>query len=168
MDWRPIVVLAHVLAAFWWFAGYAGTNLCTEIARRSTTDDDCRAALAISDRIDVLANRTGGMAVGLTGLLALLVFGYSLTLWPLIASGMAVRRALGLAFASDTISIAVMELVDNAVVLLIPGAMLAGLDSILFWVSLAVALAIAWIVAFPVNRWLIARGRGHAVIHGAH
>ena len=85
-----------------------------------------------------------------------------------IASGMAVRHAMGLAFASDTISIAVMELVDNAVVLLIPGAMLAGLDSVLFWVSLAVALAIAWIVAFPVNRWLIARGRGHAVIHGAH
>jgi len=86
MDWRPIVVLAHVLAAFWWFAGYVGTNFCTEIARRSTTDDDCRAALAISDRIDVLANRTGGMAVGLTGLLALLVFGYSLTTpWVLAA-----------------------------------------------------------------------------------
>jgi len=82
MDWRAIVVLAHVLAAFWWFAGYAGTNLCTEMARRSTTDDDCRAALHVSNRLDVLANRTGGMAVGLTGILALLVFGYSLTtLW---------------------------------------------------------------------------------------
>ena len=86
MDWRALVVLAHVFAAFWWFAGYAGTNLCTEIARRSTTDDDCRAALAISDRIDVVANRTGGMAVGLTGLLAVLVFGYSLTTpWVLAA-----------------------------------------------------------------------------------
>ena len=79
MDWRAIVVLAHVLAAFWWFAGYAGTNLCTEMARLSTTDDDCRAALHLSNRLDVLANRTGGMAVGLTGILSLLVFGYSLT-----------------------------------------------------------------------------------------
>jgi uncharacterized membrane protein len=79
MDWRAVVVLAHVLAAFWWVAGYVGTNLCTEIARRSTTDEDCRGALAISDRIDVVANRTGGTAVGLTGLLAIPVFGYSLT-----------------------------------------------------------------------------------------
>ena len=110
---------------------------------------------------------TAGATVALAIALAF-VFGYSLTVWPLIASGMAVRRALGLAFASDTISIAIMELVDNAVVLVIPGAMRAGLDSLLFWGSLAVSLAIAWVVAFPVNRWLIARGRGHAVIHSAH
>ena len=86
MDWRPIVVLAHVLAAFWWFAGYVGTNVCTELARRSTSDEDCRAALAISDRIDVLANRTGGTAAGLTGLLAMVVFGYPITTpWVLAA-----------------------------------------------------------------------------------
>jgi hypothetical protein len=82
MDWRPVVVLAHVLASFWWFAGYVGTNVCTEIARRSTSDDECRTALQLSNRFDVLANRTGGTAVGLTGILALLVFGYGLTtLW---------------------------------------------------------------------------------------
>jgi uncharacterized membrane protein len=79
MDWRAVVVLAHVLAAFWWFAGYVGTNVCTEIARRSTSDDECRIALQLSNRFDVLANRTGGMAVGLTGILALIVFGYGLT-----------------------------------------------------------------------------------------
>ena len=76
--------------------------------------------------------------------------------------------AAGLAFAADTLSITVMEIVDNAIILLIPGAMEAGLDSLLFWGSLAVALAVAWIVAFPVNRWLIARGRGHAVLHDHH
>src|SRR5262245_39410620 len=86
MDWRSVVVLAHVLAAFWWFAGYAGTNLCTEIARRSTNDDDCRVALRLSNRFDVLANRTGGTAVGLTGLLALWVFGYGLTTFWVAAS----------------------------------------------------------------------------------
>jgi hypothetical protein len=86
MDWRSIVVLAHVLAAFWWFAGYVGTNLCTEIARRSTSDDQCRVALELSNRFDVIANRTGGTAVGLTGLLTLWVFGYGLTTFWVAAS----------------------------------------------------------------------------------
>ena len=79
MDWRPIVVLAHVLAAFWFVAGYVGTNLCTEMARRSTTDDDCRSAILVSGRLDRWANRTGGTAVGLTGLLLLVVYGHALT-----------------------------------------------------------------------------------------
>jgi hypothetical protein len=95
-------------------------------------------------------------------------FGYGLTLRPLFASGMAVGTAFRLAFASDTLSIATMEIVDTAIVLAIPGAMAAGRDSALFWGSLALALGIAGLVAFPVNRWLIARGRGHAVIHGRH
>ena len=95
-------------------------------------------------------------------------FGYGLTLWPLVASGMALRAALGLAFVADTVSITVMEIVDNGVMLAIPGAMDAQLDNVLFWTSLAISLAIAWVVAFPVNRWLISRGRGHAVVHSAH
>jgi uncharacterized RDD family membrane protein YckC len=74
----------------------------------------------------------------------------------------------GLALVSDTASIAVMELVDNAILLVIPGAMAASVATPLFWASLAASLAIAWVVTFPVNRWLIARGRGHAVVHGAH
>jgi len=96
------------------------------------------------------------------------VFGYSLTLWPLIRAGVTLGAAAGLAFAADTLSITVMEIVDNAIILLVPGAMDAGLGSLLFWGSLAAALAIAWVVAFPVNRWLIARGRGHAVVHDRH
>ena len=81
---------------------------------------------------------------------------------------MAVRAAMRTALVADTISIATMELVDNAILLVIPGAMAASIATPLFWVSLAVSLAIAWVVTFPVNRWLIARGRGHAVVHGSH
>ncbi len=95
-------------------------------------------------------------------------FGYSLTMLPLLRSGLALATVLPLAFASDTLSITVMEIVDNGIMLVVPGAMDAHLDSPLFWGSLAVALTLAWLVAFPVNRWLIARGRGHAVIHGSH
>jgi hypothetical protein len=96
------------------------------------------------------------------------VFGYALTVRRLVASGMAGSQALRLAFASDTLSITTMEIVDTAIVLLIPGAMAAGLDSALFWGSLAVSLVIAGVVAYPVNRWLISRGRGHALVHGHH
>jgi hypothetical protein len=95
-------------------------------------------------------------------------FGYSFTVVPLLRSGLAFGAAAGIALAADTISITVMEIVDNAVVLLIPGAMDAGLDELLFWASLAFALAVAFVAAYPVNRWLIARGRGHAVAHSHH
>jgi hypothetical protein len=96
------------------------------------------------------------------------IFGYALTMRPLLRSGMGLAPALKLALAADTASIAIMEIVDNAVMLLIPGAMHAHLTSPLFWGSLALALAIAAVAAFPVNRWLIARGRGHAVVHAYH
>jgi hypothetical protein len=95
-------------------------------------------------------------------------FGYAFTVVPLLRSGLALGAAAGIAFAADTISIAVMELVDNAVLLVVPGAMEAGLDDPLFWGSLAFALAVAFVAAYPVNRWLIARGRGHAVAHNHH
>jgi hypothetical protein len=106
-------------------------------------------------------------AIALAVVLAF-VFGYGLTLRPLLSSGLAVRSALGLAFAADTLSITVMEIVDNAILLVIPGAMDAGVTDSLFWGSLAIALAVAGVAAYPVNRWLIARGRGHAVVHGHH
>ena len=96
------------------------------------------------------------------------LFGYSLTMLPLLRSGLALAAVVPLALASDTISITVMEIVDNALMLLIPGAMEAGLGDLLFWGSLAVALLIAGAVAYPVNRWLIARGKGHAVVHSHH
>jgi hypothetical protein len=95
-------------------------------------------------------------------------FGYALTLGPVVRAGIPMKRALRLAFASDTLSIATMEIVDNAFILLIPGAMAAGLADGLFWSSLLAGLAIAFVVTVPVNRWLIARGRGHAVVHELH
>jgi hypothetical protein len=96
------------------------------------------------------------------------VFGYSLTLRPLVAGGVPLRRAVRVALAADTVSIGVMEIVDNGFVLLVPGAMAAGLGDALFWWSLGVGLFIAFWAAFPVNRLLIARGRGHAVVHEFH
>ena len=95
-------------------------------------------------------------------------FGYSLTMLPLLRSGLALSAAIPVALAADTISITIMEIVDNAIMLLIPGAMEAGLDNFRFWGSLAVALLIAGVCAYPVNRWLIGRGRGHAVVHSYH
>ena len=95
-------------------------------------------------------------------------FGYSLTMLPLLGAGLALSAAVPLALASDTLSIAVMEIVDNAIMLLIPGALAAGLTDPLFWGSLAASLVVAGAVAFPVNRWLIARGKGHAVVHEHH
>jgi hypothetical protein len=105
--------------------------------------------------------------IGLAVVLAF-CFGYSLTLVPLLRGGIVLATALPLALASDTVSIAVMEIVDNAIMLAIPGAMEAGLTNLLFWGSLAAALLIAGAIAFPVNRWLIARGKGHAVVHEHH
>jgi hypothetical protein len=96
------------------------------------------------------------------------VFGYALTIGPLVRGGLAFTAALRLALVGDTISIVVMEITDNAVVLAIPGAMDAGLLDLLFWGSLAISLVIAFIVAFPVNRWLIGRGLGHAAVHSGH
>jgi hypothetical protein len=96
------------------------------------------------------------------------VFGYSLTLGPVLRANVPFRRAAGLALASDTVSITTMEIVDNAFILVVPGAIAAGLSDALFWWSLVVSLAIAFVAAFPVNRWLIARGRGHAVMHELH
>jgi hypothetical protein len=118
-----------------------------------------------------------GTALGLSNLATIVLavvlaffFGYALTSLPLLRSGMALGAVIPIAFASDTLSIATMEVIDNLIVLAVPGAMDAGLDSLLFWASLAFALVIAGLVAWPVNRWLIARGKGHAVVHrtGVH
>ena len=96
------------------------------------------------------------------------LFGYSFTIVPLLRGGLGLAATLPIAFAADTVSITIMEFVDNAIMLLIPGAMDAGLTSLLFWGSLAFALVVAGAVAFPVNRALIRRGRGHAVVHEHH
>jgi hypothetical protein len=119
-----------------------------------------------------IAGMALGTALGLSnwGTVALavalaFVFGYTLTSLPLLRAGLTVAAVIPIALASDTFSIAVMELVDNAVVLAVPGAMEAGLGSLLFWGSLSFALAVAFVAAVPVNRWLIARGKGHAAVH---
>jgi hypothetical protein len=96
------------------------------------------------------------------------LFGYALTIRPVLRAGVAFRRAVRVAFASDTISITTMEIVDNAFILIVPGALAAGLADGLFWWSLGLSLVIAFAVTVPVNRWLIARGRGHAVVHELH
>ncbi len=119
--------------------------------------------LAISSLAGLGNAASIALAVGLAFL-----FGYSLTVRPLLRSPIPSREVARIALASDTASITVMEIVDNAVVLAIPGAMASGLGDPLFWGSLALALGIAFVVTFPVNRWLIARGRGHAVVHGHH
>ena len=96
------------------------------------------------------------------------VFGYGLTIQPLLAGGLPLRAAIRAALAGDTVSIVTMEVVDNVIVLAIPGAMAAGLVDGLFWGSLALSLVVAFVVTLPVNRWLIGRGLGHAAVHGAH
>jgi hypothetical protein len=131
----------------------------------------CLTGCAIGEVLGmVVATAVGlgnALSIGLAIVLAFF-FGYSLTLGPVLRAGVPLRRALPIAFASDTASIATMEIVDNAFILLVPGAIAAGLDDPLFWWSLAVSLAIAFVAAVPVNRWLIARGRGHAVVHEYH
>jgi hypothetical protein len=118
-----------------------------------------------------------GTALGFSelGTIALAVtlaffFGYLLTSLPLLRSGLALAAVIPIALASDTVSIAVMEIVDNAIMLLVPGAMDSGPDDVLFWGTLSVALVVAGAFAYPFNRWLIARGKGHAVVHetGVH
>ncbi len=96
------------------------------------------------------------------------VFGYSLAIRPVLAAGLSFRQALGVALAADTVSIAVMELVDNGFIVAVPGAIDAGLTDALFWGSLVASLAVAFAITVPVNRWMISRGKGHAVVHQYH
>ena len=131
----------------------------------------CLTGCAIGEVLGVMIGTALGWGNFETIVLAIalaFLFGYSLTMLPLLRAGLAFAAAVPLALASDTLSIAVMELVDNAILLVVPGAMDAGLDTLLFWASLAVALLIAGMAAYPVNRYLIARGKGHAVVHAYH
>jgi hypothetical protein len=131
----------------------------------------CLTGCAIGEILGMVLSAAFGFGNALSILVSVLlafVFGYALTLRPVIAAGVPPRRAMRLAVASDTVSIATMELVDNAFILLVPGAIAAGLADGLFWWSLLVSLAIAFVLTVPVNRWLIVRGRGHAVMHELH
>jgi hypothetical protein len=133
----------------------------------------CLTGCAIGE----IAGMAIGTALGLSNLGTVVlavalafVFGYGLTSLPLLRAGFALAAVVPIALASDTVSIAVMELVDNLVVVAIPGALEAGLGQLLFWGSLAFSLSVAFVAAVPVNRWLLARGKGHAAVHetGVH
>jgi hypothetical protein len=147
-------------------AHHHGSDSPTQAAIHATLH--CLTGCAIGEILGMVLSAALGLgnalSIGVSVLLAF-VFGYALTLRPVIAAGVAPRRAMRLAMASDTVSIATMELVDNAFILLVPGAIAAGLADGLFWWSLLVSLAIAFVLTVPVNRWLIVRGRGHAVMH---
>jgi hypothetical protein len=147
---------------------YGPTSL-TRTAVQATLH--CLTGCAIGEVLGmVLATSLGwgnASSIALAVALAFL-FGYSLTLRPVVSAGVPLRQALRLALASDTISIATMELVDNAFILVMPGAMEAGLREGLFWWSLTASLLVAFVLTVPVNRALIARGRGHAVAHELH
>ena len=128
----------------------------------------CLTGCAIGEVLGMVVGTATGLGNAGTIVLAVALaffFGYLLTTWPLLRAGLPARTATRLALASDTASITIMEIVDNALMLAIPGAMTAGLGSALFWASLGASLVIAGLAAYPVNRWLIARGRGHAVVH---
>jgi hypothetical protein len=131
----------------------------------------CLTGCSIGEVLGIVIGSALGWGNFATIVLAIVLaffFGYLLTMLPLLRSGLALGAVLPLAFASDTLSITVMEIVDNLIILVIPGAMDAGLGSPLFWGSLAFALVIAGVAAFPVNRYLISRGKGHAVVHQHH
>jgi hypothetical protein len=131
----------------------------------------CLTGCAIGEVLGMVIGTALGWGNAATIALAVVLaffFGYALTVLPLFRARLGWRTVLATALAADTASITVMEIVDNAIMLIIPGAMDAGLDTALFWGSLAVALAIAAVAAFPVNRYLIQRGRGHAVVHAHH
>src|SRR3954468_3136107 len=128
----------------------------------------CLTGCAIGEVAGMAIGTAFGLSNGATVVLSVLlafVFGYSLTSLPLLRAGLALGAVIPIAFASDTFSIATMELIDNAVVLAIPGAINAGLATLLFWGSLSFSLAVAFVAAVPVSRWLIARGKGHAAVH---
>lgn len=146
----------------------AGTSL-NRLAFTATAH--CLSGCATGEILGLLIGTalgwTNAPTIALAVVLAFL-FGYAFTMVPLLKAGLAFGPVLKLGLASDTVSILIMEIVDNAIMVVIPGAMDAGLDSSLFWVSLVVALLVAGAAAFPVNRWLISRGKGHAVVHEHH
>jgi Domain of unknown function (DUF4396) len=152
-----------------WHAHHSVDQSLNRVAFSATAH--CLTGCAIGEVLGMIIGTALGWGDFQTIALAVVLaffFGYSLTMIPLLRGGIALTAAIPVALAADTISIAIMEIVDNAIMLMIPGAMEAGLTNVLFWGSLAVALLIAGAVAYPVNRYLIQRGRGHAVVHQYH
>jgi hypothetical protein len=131
----------------------------------------CLTGCAIGEVLGMVIGTTLGLHNAATVILSIalaLVFGYGLTMRPVLRAGLDLRSALKVALAADTVSIIIMELLDNTAIVAVPGAMDAGLASPLFWGSLAFSLAVAFVLTTPVNRWMISRGKGHAVVHQYH
>ncbi len=149
-------------------SGSSGAAL-TRLAVSATLH--CLTGCAIGEVLGMVIGTALGWGdwstVALAVVLAFL-FGYLFTVGPVLRAGLPLRQAAKVALAADTVSITVMEIVDNVVMLTVPGAMEAGVLSLMFWGSLTVALFVAFVVTVPVNRWLIGRGKGHAVVHAYH
>ncbi|MGW3204204.1 DUF4396 domain-containing protein [Streptomyces sp. NPDC001135] len=131
----------------------------------------CLTGCAIGEVLGMVIGTAAGLHNAVTVVVSIalaFVFGYALTMRGVLRAGLPARRALKVALAADTVSIAVMELIDNTVIVGVPGAMDAGLSEVLFWFSLALSLALAFALTTPVNRWMIGRGKGHAVVHAHH
>jgi hypothetical protein len=143
-----------------------GGSALTAVAFSATLH--CLTGCALGEIAGMVLGTALGFSNWATVVLSIVLafmFGYSLTSLPLLRAGLALSVIVPIALATDTVSIAIMELVDNAIIVMIPGALEAGLGDVLFWGTLSFSLVIAGLAAFPVNRWLIARGRGHAVLH---
>ena len=150
-------------------AGAMGRSNLNRLALSATLH--CLAGCSIGEILGMVIgtalNWSNLLTVAISIILAF-VFGYSFTIRPLRNAGIPLPRAIRLALAADTVSITIMEIVDTSFMLAVPGAMSAQLDESLFWISLAAALVAAGLAAFPANRWLIGRGRGHAIVHDSH
>lgn len=149
--------------------GRAGGPVAWSAAAQATLH--CLTGCAIGEVLGMVVGTTLGWGNWPTTLLAIVlafVFGYSLTLRGVLRAGVGLRAALRVALAADTVSIAVMELIDNGTIAVWPSAMDATLSDLLFWLSLAVSLVLAFVLTTPVNRWMIGRGKGHAVVHRYH
>jgi hypothetical protein len=145
------------------------TLALNQLARRATIH--CLTGCGIGEVLGMVigtALHWSNVATMVLAILLAFCFGYLLTLLPLLRARLTLKRALSLALAADTASITLMEVVDNTVMLVVPGAMDAPLTSVLFWGALAFSLLVAGLAAYPLNRWLLRRGRGHALVHASH
>ncbi len=147
----------------------AATPVAWSTAARATLQ--CLTGCAIGEVLAMVIGTSAGLSNGATVALSValaFVFGYALTMRGVLRAGLTFRPALRVAFAADTVSILVMEVVDNVVIVTVPGAMEAGAGSLLFWGALAFSLGVAFVVTWPINRALMGRGKGHAVVHDLH
>lgn len=146
-----------------------GANNTNSMALSATLH--CLTGCAIGEILGLIIGTAIGLSSGMTIILAVALaffFGYALSTLPLLKAGLGIGAALSLVLAADTLSILTMEIVDNTVMALIPGAMEAGLVNVIFWVGMLIALTAAFFAAYPVNKWLLARGKGHALMHKYH